>query len=89
MLLLLLLPLLLPLLTPCSSHDKSPRACVSVSANAAGNPHVAAVVVAAVLMLDPSDTILLFSESFTAVHRLGTKRLLQAKPSNTDVLRAP
>jgi hypothetical protein len=48
--------------------------------------YVAAVVVVAALMLDPSDQILLVSESFTAVHRLDAKRLLQAKPSNTDML---
>ena len=48
--------------------------------------YVAGVVVVAVLMLDPSDQILLVSEPFTAVHRLDAKRLLQAKPSNTDML---
>ena len=80
-----MLMLLMLLLTPYISHDKPPgRACVS--ANAAGNPHVAAVVVVAVLMLDPSDQILLVSEPFTAVHRIDAKRLLQAKPSNTDML---
>jgi hypothetical protein len=48
--------------------------------------YVAAVVVVAVLMLDRSDQILLVSEPFTVVNRLDAKRLLQANPSNTDML---
>ena len=48
--------------------------------------YVAAVVVVAVLMLDPSDQILLVSEPFTAVHRIDAKRLLLANPSSTGML---
>jgi hypothetical protein len=66
------------------TNPLAPRACVS--ANAAENPHVAAVVVVAVLMLDPRDQILLVSEPLTAAHRIDAKRLLQANPSHTDVL---